>query len=155
MTATFSHKQMAVNCFNAVWDFLDLPERTKEEEEKMLHLAHVSFWHWTQVEEHTTKNLSIGYWQLSRVYAITELGERSHYYANRCLEVSKDNNIEPFYIGYAYEALSRANTLLGRYDLSKIHSEHAIEYAQKVKDESSKNMLLNDIQIIKSYWEKN
>jgi hypothetical protein len=59
---------------------MDLNERTKEEEEKMIHLTHVSFWHWTQVEGHTPRNLSIGYWQLSRVYAIAELGERSHYY---------------------------------------------------------------------------
>lgn len=155
MTTTFSHKQLAVNCFNAAWDLLDLPERTKEEDEKMIHLAHASFWHWTMTEEHTAKNLSIGYWQLSRVYATAGQGERSHYYANQCLEVIKDHNIEPFYIGYAYEALSRANTLLGRYELSKMHAEHAIEYAQKVKDERSKNMLLNDIQIIRSNCEKN
>jgi len=149
MTTTFSHKQVAVNCFNEVWDFLDLLGRTNEEEEKMIHLAHASFWHWTQVEEHTPKNLSIGYWQLSRVYATAGLSERSLYYAERCLAVSLDNQIEPFYIGYAYEALCRANALLGHYDLSKMQAEQVIEYAQKVKDESSKDMLLKDLETIK------
>jgi hypothetical protein len=108
---TFSHKQLAVNCFNAAWDLLDLKEKSKEEEEQMIHLAHTSFWHWTKVEEHTSKNLSIGYWQLSRVYFSARLGERSLFYEERCLEVSLENKIEPFYIGYAYEALSRANSL--------------------------------------------
>jgi hypothetical protein len=90
-TTAFSHKQLAVNSFNAVWDLLDLNERTKEEEEKMIHLAHASFYHWTQVEGPTAKNLSIGYWQLSRVYATAGLGERSLYYAEQGLSVSLEN----------------------------------------------------------------
>lgn len=115
----------------------------------MIHLAHASFWHWTQVEEHTPKNLSIGYWQLSRVYATADLGDRALFYAERCLEVSVNHQIEPFYVGYAYEALSRANTLLDHMDLAKIQAKQAIEYAQKVKDENSKIMLLDDIGTIK------
>jgi hypothetical protein len=146
---TFTHKQLAVNCFNAVWDFLELIERSKEEEEKMIHLAHTSFWHWTQVEEHTPKNLSIGYWQLSRVYATVNLGERSLSYAEQCLAVSLENEIEPFYIGYAYEALSRANYLLGYNNLAQEQSELAIEYAQKVKNVQSKENLMKDISTIK------
>ncbi|MEH7305150.1 hypothetical protein [Neobacillus drentensis] len=148
ITTTFSHRQLAVNCFNAVWDLLDLNDRTKEEEEKMIHLGHTSFWHWTQVEEHTAKNLSIGYWQLSRVYAIAGLGERSLYYAKRCLSVSLENDIEPFYIGYAYEALSRANALLGYTESSIEQAEQASEYAKKVGDEASKEMLMKDLQEI-------
>ncbi|MFF2450279.1 hypothetical protein ACFVSW_24855 [Neobacillus sp. NPDC058068] len=54
----------------------------------------------------------------------------------------------PFYIGYAYEALSRANALLGRTDLSKEEAKLALEYAQKVKDESSKDMLIKDLDSI-------
>ncbi|WP_066064971.1 hypothetical protein [Neobacillus soli] len=145
MNATFSHKQLAVNCFNAVWDLLDLNERTKEEEAKMIHLAHTSFWHWTQVEDHTPKNLSIGYWQLSRVYAIAGLGERALFYAKRCLDVSMENKIEPFYIGYGYEAMSRANVLLGQQNLSKKHQQLAMEYAQKVENENEKEMLEKDL----------
>ncbi len=147
-TTAFSHKQLAVNSFNAVWDLLDLNERTKEEEEKMIHLAHASFYHWTKVEGHTAKNLSIGYWQLSRVYATAGLGERSLYYAEQCLSVSLENKIEPFYIGYAYEALSRANALLGFNDRSIEQAEHASEYAKEVVDEGSKEMLIKDLQEI-------
>jgi hypothetical protein len=95
---TFTHKEMAINCFNAAWDLLDLHERTGQEEEQMIHLAHSSFWHWSQVEEHTPKNLSIGYWQLSRVYAVCGMGERSLYFAKCCEDISLKNHLEPFYI---------------------------------------------------------
>ncbi|MGG3562986.1 hypothetical protein ABES03_15445 [Neobacillus rhizosphaerae] len=147
-TTTLSHKQLAVNSFNAVWDLLELAERTKEEEEKMIHLAHTSFWHWTQVEDHTAKNLSIGYWQLSRVYSTAGLGERAVYYGNRCLEVSIEHNIEQFYIGYAYEALCRAYALLGQTDASKKAYSAALVYVQQIVDENSKEMLENDLQTI-------
>ncbi|MEO2075358.1 MAG: hypothetical protein ABGX20_08150 [Bacillus sp. (in: firmicutes)] len=147
-TTTLSHKHLAVNSFNAVWDLLDLPQRTKEEEEKMIHLAHTSFWHWTQVEEHTAKNLSIGYWQLSRVYSTAGLGERAVYYGNQCLEVSLEHNIEPFYIGYAYEALCRAYALLGQTDASKEAYSTALIYVEQIVDENSKEMLVKDLQTI-------
>jgi hypothetical protein len=146
--STYTHKQLAATCFNATWDLLDLKERTHEEEERMIHLAHASFWHWTQVEGHTPKNLSIGYWQLSRVYAVAGLGERANYYGERCLEVSLENQIEPFYIGYAYEAMGRANALLKRDELVKGHIGLGLEYAEQVKDDNSKNMLINDLHTI-------
>ncbi|MDN3017064.1 hypothetical protein PH210_12765 [Paenibacillus sp. BSR1-1] len=147
-TSTFTHKQLAVQYFNKTWDVLDLNERTIEEEEKMVHLAHSSFWHWTQVENHTPKNLSIGYWQLSRVYATVGNGERAQYYAERCLDVSLENKIEPFYVGYAYEALGRANVLLKQSDLALELVKQAQEYAEQVQNENEKSMLLNDLKTI-------
>ncbi|WP_144550050.1 hypothetical protein [Bacillus sp. X1(2014)] len=150
MTTTFTHKQQAVNSFNEVWDLLDLNVRTNEEAEKMIHQAHTSFYHWTQVEGRTAKNLSIGYWQLSRVYATAGLGERALYYAERCLSVSLENEIDPFYIGYAYEALSRANALLGQNDGLIEQAEKAMEYAKEVVDEGSKEMLIKDLEEIKN-----
>jgi hypothetical protein len=145
---TYTHKEMAINCFNAAWDLLDLALRTRDEEEQMIHLAHSSFWHWSQVKEHTPKNLSIGYWQLSRVYAVSGLGERSLYFAKCCEDISLKNNLEPFYIAYAYEALSRANAILDHINLSTEQKAIALEYVQKVKVEDSKNMLINDLQSI-------
>ncbi|MFJ5712988.1 hypothetical protein [Neobacillus sp. NPDC093127] len=114
----------------------------------MINLAHTSFWHWTKVVDHTPQNLSIGYWQLSRVYAVAGLGERALYYGDRCLEVSLANEIEPFYIGYAYEALCRANALLEKNDLAKEQYNFAMEYAQLVKVERSKESLIKDLDSI-------
>nr|WP_309101745.1 hypothetical protein [Fredinandcohnia onubensis] len=45
-----SHKQLATECFNKVWDLLENTNRTEYETEEMMHLSHASFWHWTQVQ---------------------------------------------------------------------------------------------------------
>jgi hypothetical protein len=145
---TFTHKELAINCFNAAWDLLDLNVRTKDEEEQMIHLTHSSFWHWSQVEDHTPKNLSIGYWQLARVYAVCRMGERSLYFAKCCEDISLKNNLEPFYIAYAYEAISRANAVLGNIKETIEYKAIALEYTQKVKLGDSKEMLFNDLESI-------
>ncbi|MDP4163454.1 MAG: hypothetical protein Q8898_10160, partial [Bacillota bacterium] len=111
---TFSHKQLAVSYFNKVWDFLDQESRTFEEDEQMIHLSHSSFWHWGQVEDHTAQNISIGYWQLARVYAVVGQGETALRYAKQCVDVSVQANLAPFYIGYAYEAAARAYAVLNQ-----------------------------------------
>lgn len=149
MEASKNHKQIASQCFNRVWDFLDLLERTKEEQEQMVHLAHTSFWHWTQVEDHTPTNLSIGYWQIARVYAVVGNGEQSRYYAERCVDVSLQAGIPPFYIAYGYEALARAYMVTGQEEKALDFYHKALGVAEEIVVEDSKNMLLKDLEEIK------
>jgi tetratricopeptide (TPR) repeat protein len=143
------HKEIASQCFNQVWDLLDLPERTTELDEQMIHLAHTSFWHWTQVPEHTATNLSIGYWQLSRVYAVVKNGERAKYFAERCIEVSEEANIPPFYIAYGYEALLRAYVVLGQFAEAEEAYQNAKDFTEKVVIEDNKDLLLKDLEELK------
>ncbi|MDP4163672.1 MAG: hypothetical protein Q8898_11260 [Bacillota bacterium] len=142
---TFSHKQLAVSCFNKVWDLLDQENRTFEEDEQMIHLSHSSFWHWGQVEEHTSQNISIGYWQLARVYAVVGQGETALRYAQRCIDESEQANLAPFYIGYAYEAAARAYAVLNQDEQAKAAKNTAFEFAEKVIIEDSKKQLVADL----------
>ncbi|MCG7344836.1 hypothetical protein MHZ92_11880 [Sporosarcina sp. ACRSL] len=144
-TLTFSHKQLAATCFNQVWDLLEKEVRTPEEQEQMIHLCHSSFWHWTQAEECTETNLSIGYWQLARVYAVAGQGENALNYAKRCIVVSEEASLAPFYIGYGYEAAARAYFVLGQNDESRRYKDLAYEYVEKMTDEESKKLLLSDL----------
>ena len=148
-TPVFSHKQLAATCFNQVWDLLEKENRTPEEQEQMIHLCHSSFWHWTQADECTEQNLSIGYWQLSRVYAVVGQGENALNYAKRCISVSEEAGLAPFYIGYGYEAAARACIVLGQYDESQRYKESAYEYAEKMTDVESKKLLVSDLESLK------
>lgn len=140
-----SHKQVASECFNKVWDLLDRSNRTEKEAEDMVHLCHTSFWHWTQAQEHTEQNLSIGYWQLSRVYAVVGNGEQALYYANRCIEVSTKAELAPFYIAYAYEAQARAYVVLDRKKLAEESIFLIKKYTELIKVDDSKNLLVAEL----------
>ena len=70
-----AHTYFAQECFNLSWDLIEKRERKPEETDLMIHLAHASLYHWSRCADCTDQNLSIGYWQLSRVYALAGLGD--------------------------------------------------------------------------------
>ena len=65
-----AHRWFSADCFNRVWALLEKAGRTPAEDERMISLCHASLAHWRERMDCTTRNLSIGYWQLSRVYAV-------------------------------------------------------------------------------------
>lgn len=103
-----AHKYFSAQCFNRAWDLIDLDACTPEQDEEMLQLSRASFWHWSQIEDCTNTNLSIAYWQISRVYAILGRGFEARRYAKMCLEVSQRQGVGVFYLAYSYQALARA-----------------------------------------------
>ena len=76
-----AHKQLAAQCFSAAWKLLDKPERSADDDDQLVMLAQASVWHWTQRPDCTPKNLSIGYWQLARVYAVLKRPAEALHYA--------------------------------------------------------------------------
>ncbi|WP_308634178.1 hypothetical protein [Paenibacillus silvisoli] len=145
---TLSHKQLASSCFNKVWDLLSKEDRTERENEEMVHLCHSSFWHWTQVDEHTATNLSVGYWQLSRVYALIGQGGQALDYADKCIKVSADAELDAFYMAYAYEASARAYAVLGDLDNRQKAAAEAASYAEQITDTESKSWVTADLATI-------
>lgn len=141
------HRQIAVACFNKTWQYLDLVDRKADDVDAMLNVAHTSYWHWTQVPEHTATNLSVGLWMLSRVYAVAGLPERANHFAQACIAMGEEHDLPPFYVGYGYEAQARALSGSGRSAASESLAK-ARELCEAVEDPSEKKMLLDDIDTI-------
>ncbi len=142
-----SHRYFAAHCFNKTWDFIDKPSRTEEEGEEMLHTCLASLWHWSQRDDATTENFSVGYWQASRVFALLGRADDARKYARRSLE--KSRGLAPFYEGYAYEALARSESVAGNHEKVKEYLAQARKLCETVKDEESKKLLLGDLDQIK------
>lgn len=106
-----THQYLSADCFNKCWTLIDKTNRSPEDVEDMILLAHASLWHWKQRQDCKPVNLSIGYWQVSRVYALADEYEMARLFGEKCLKVGRGNQLPPFYLGYAYEALARAEAL--------------------------------------------
>src|SRR5271154_4132919 len=106
-----AHRFFSASCFNRAWDLIRKADRTHSENEQMLLLSQSSLWHWTQRRDCTPRNLSIGYWQLSRVQALLGHAEDARASALECLRQSEGK--APFYVGYAHEALARSAAVMG------------------------------------------
>lgn len=84
-----AHEHFAVSCFNAAWGLIDKPERSVEDEERMLQLAVASAWHGSQQKDRTDQSRSIAYWQTSRVHALCGRGPEAVRYGRLCLDASQ------------------------------------------------------------------
>lgn len=141
-----AHRHFAAHCFNATWDLLDQPERTPDEALQMLLRSAASLWHWTEREECTPANLSIGYWQLARVAAEIGEGNLALRFAQQCLELSPAD--DPFLMGFAYEALARAALVMGDKQAATGYLAEAKAKANEVDDAENQQALLADLATI-------
>ncbi len=137
------HKFFSTLCFNKAWDLIEKPDRTAAEDDEMIHLAHASIWHWSKRPDCTAKNLSIGYWQLSRINAVLGDGPNALQSARICLE--KTPRDDAFLLGYAYEALARAEFLAGNTENAQEHLAEAVQQAEQISEAEDKESLLNDL----------
>jgi hypothetical protein len=144
-----AHQHFSSDCFNKAWDLIEKSDRTPEEDEEMIRLSQASIWHWTQREDCTPTNMSVGYWQASRIYAILRQVDNARRYGQLCLETSQGADISPFYLGYAYEALARAEMVAGNRERMASYVSRARETAEKISDPDEKQWLLSDLETIK------
>lgn len=138
-----AHRYFAGACFNRTWELLDQADRTPEDDEAMIACCLASLWHWQQRPDVSRRNLSIGYWQVSRVYAVLGQAQNAWRYGELCLRISEGE--EPFYVGYAYEALARAAQLAGDANLTQQYLRHAEELAAHLPEGEEREMLVQDL----------
>jgi len=131
------HRKTGAYFFNQTWDLLDKRDRNEEEKQRMIHTAHASLLHWMNAPECTPTNLSIGYWQLSRVYAVAQESENALKYANICMHISSDDSVKPFYKAYAYEAMSRALILMDKMELGIKYLNKSREFLPKINEKDA------------------
>jgi hypothetical protein len=142
-----AHQFFAADCFNRAWDFLERPRRTLKDDEQMLLLCYASLWHWTERGDCTDRNLSISYWQLSRVYATLRHGGDALRFAEACLQVS--HALPPFYLGYAHEAVARAAMIGADSERMAEHVAEARSLAALVADSEKRSALEKDLESIR------
>lgn len=145
--ATKVHRYFSADCFNKAWELIERTDRTPAEDEQMIRLSHASLWHWTQRDDCTSENMSIGYWQASRIHAILARADDARRYGRLCLENTPMES--PFLRAYAYEALARAENTAGNVTMAEHYRGEALRHAESVTDGEDRAQILNDLETIR------
>ncbi len=140
-----AHDYFAAECFNRAWDYIAKSRRSKRDDDQMLQLSLTSLWHWTQRKDVSATNLSVGYWQVSRVFALLRQADNARHYGELSLEAAQDQEVEAFYRGYAYEALARSEMVAGNLDEMEKYLIEAHQMAVALTDPEEKKQLLRDL----------
>jgi cation transport regulator ChaB len=143
--AAAAHRVFSVEAFNSAWDLIEKTDRSDDDIDEMIDLAHASAWHWAQRGDVGPKNRAISAWQLSRVYAEAGRYEEAERWANRSLDLTESSDVGPVFTGYAYEALARLANETG--DTEKRDEWLAMGRAQAelVDDKLDRARLLGDL----------
>lgn len=141
------HRKIGADLFNYTWSLLDRKDRSPEEDEEMLHASHASRYHWGHAG--TPLNISVGEWQLSRVYSVLGRAEPALHHARRCLEITRRHRFGRFYLAYAYEGLARAAAVAGERRTRARYLREARRVGASIRDRDDRRMLMEDLETIR------
>jgi tetratricopeptide (TPR) repeat protein len=144
-TAAEANKFFAVEFNNKTWALLGKGDRTQEEDELMVHSAHASCRHW--LDAGTGVNHQRGEWLIAHVYAQLGMAEAALRHAQRCLELTGQHADEmaDFDRAYAYEAVARANAIIGNRAEALKYVELAEKAGEAIADQQSKELFVGDL----------
>jgi hypothetical protein len=122
-----THRTLAMDANNSVWDFLDKPadELSETDAEEMTRRAYAAAFHWQRAAGSVPANEARASWLLSRVWVVRGNGAEALLHARRCLAVCESAGLEDFDLAYAYEALARSYACMGDMTLARSHHELA------------------------------
>jgi hypothetical protein len=141
-------RRIAAELFNHVWELLELPHRTPEQDERMVHEAHASRLHWDNVGGPTS--WTVGEWQCSRVYATLGRAEPAIHHGERALAICEEAGIEGFFLAEAYEALARAHAIGGDQAEAERFRDLAWKSAETIDDAEDRETFERDMSTLPS-----
>ena len=112
-TLAEAHAHFAKSINTEVWEYIEKPERTSEDNERMVYAAFASAYHWLHAG--TPLNRQRGEWLISHVLVLAGQSAAALLHARRCLEltVAHPDLMQDFDLAYSNEAMARALALAG------------------------------------------
>jgi len=143
------HKRLAVDTFNLTWELLDKTDRTEEDDERVVHAAHASRFHWGEIG--TPVHAERGEWQISRVYSVLDRPQQALYHAGRCLDICQEHQIGDFDIAFAHEAMARAYAVAGDKSKCEMHIQLAKDLAVQIEENVDRDAFLSELETVPGY----
>lgn len=134
---------LAVALFNLTWTLLDKDDRTDEESDRMVHMAHASRHHWEAVG--SDENRAGGEWQCSRVYAVLGRAEPALHHARRSIAYADREGVAAWMRASAQEALARALLLAGDRDGAIAARDRALDLLAEEEDAEDRSIVADDL----------
>jgi uncharacterized protein YndB with AHSA1/START domain len=136
------HRAFARSLNGLVWRLLAKPDRTADEDARMVDAAHASQFHWREAGGPPATR---GEWLVSHVYAVLGRPEPALVHARRCLTLVEEPGVADFDHAYAAEAMARALACAG--DLTQAAAWHsrATAAGAAIADDEDRKIFAEDL----------
>ncbi|MDH5223462.1 MAG: hypothetical protein OEW66_01665 [Actinomycetota bacterium] len=136
-------RRLAVDLFDETWALLETPDRTPEQDERMIHVAHGSRLHWEAVG--TAENVAVGDWLCSRVYSVLGRPEAAMFHARWCLDRADAEPLPLWVRAEAREAVARAFAIQGDLDQARRYAHEARALSDSIEDADDCDVVRADL----------
>ncbi len=136
-------RALAAQLFNRVWTMLENPNRSVEDDDRMVHMTHASRYHWGEVG--MAEQLAVGEWQCSRVYAVLGRGEPSLHHARRAMAIAEGPGLPDWLAASAMEAMARASAVAGDEVEARRWASAAKAAADAIEDAEDREVVMGDL----------
>ncbi len=128
-----------------VWALLTKPDRSEDEDHRMVHAAHASLYHWLQVG--TAVQHQRGVWLIAHVYTVLAQSDEAVRYAERCMRLTRlhADGLEDFDLAFANLGLARAYALAGRLDEARHYQVAAAAAGEAIANDEDRAIFLDDL----------
>jgi DNA-binding transcriptional MerR regulator len=141
--AVTDERKLAAQLFNDAWALLEKEHRTPEDDDRMVHMAHASRFHWDNVGD--DQNRAIGEWQVARVYSVLGRGEPALFHARRCLDYASRPGVDDWLPASAHEGLARALAVAGDAESARDSRDTALALLGNIADPEDRKVVADDI----------
>jgi hypothetical protein len=139
-----AHVLFAKRLNGEVWQLLENPDRTIEDNERMVAAAFASYYHWLHAGDEV--NQQRGEWMIARVYTVLDNAQMAVTHASRCLDLTESykEKMADFDVAFAYEGIARAHALAGEQDVAKEFMRLAEKAGEEIADSEDKEIFMGD-----------
>ena len=141
-----AHHYFAKSLNEFAWQLLRKVDRTLDEDELMLNVAHASAYHAQQIG--SVVHQQRGEWLIARVNTVLGRADAALHHARRCLSISEQacEEVDDVDCAYAFEAMARANALAGNREVALRYFAAAREVGQVIDNDEDRQIFLKDFQ---------
>ena len=139
-----AHLHFAKRYNGMTWELLNKPERTAEENERMLDYAHASLAQWRVAG--TGVNHQRGEWLIGRAWILLGDGEQALRHARRTAELTEIHRaeMEDFDLAFTHEEMARALAMCGYEEEARRYIALAQEAGEKIVDAEDRQIFFDD-----------
>ena len=144
-TVSEAHLHFAAYFHSRTWELLEKPDRTRDEDERMVDYAQSSLAHWRTAG--TVVHHQRGEWLLARVFAVLGKSQLTLWHANRCAEILQANagEMADFDFAFAFEALARAHAVAGERVEAGQFLQKAREAGEKIAETDDREIFFAEL----------
>ena len=143
------YKTIVRNITDLVWTLLDKEDLSDEDADRLINAAYAARFHNGEFSE--ALDIARSEWHLARANLKVGRPVPAYFHGQKCLQVCRENELGPFTIAYAYEALARIVAVMNDEEALEEYIGLAKQYGKMIEDDEEKKIFMADLATVPGY----